>query len=220
LLYSVQTGKSAFENIFGKNLFKYLSGRPDALGVFNEALKTYTESWVPSFLGTYDFSPYKRIADIGGGHGILLQSILEKYPGKTGLLFDLPNVIAGIREEFLKNKIAERCDLMEGDFFPSIPPGCDVYILKKIIHDWDDEHSLMILKNCHKALPDKSRILLLENVIMEDDTNSSNVLLNDIHMMVQTIGGRERTKEEYSILLTKAGFKPTTITRDFVEGIK
>ena len=220
LLYSVKTGKNAFEKIFGASMFDYLSQHPEKSTLFSTAFKTYTSWWVDSFLGIYDFSPYQLIADIGGSAGIFIKTILEHYPEKKGILFDLPNVIGEIQEEFSQYEIAGRCTLVRGDFFTTIPGGCDLYLLKNIIHDWGDEHALRILNNCHKAMGNKSRILLLENVIKANENISPDTFIIDISMLVGTTGGRERTEEEYRALLSKAGFTPGTITGSYVEGIK
>ncbi|MBN2442678.1 MAG: hypothetical protein JXJ04_15085 [Spirochaetales bacterium] len=220
LLYSVQTGKSAFKKVFNKNLFEYLSEHPAKSREFNNVFKTYTTYWVESFLEKYDFTPYDIIADIGGSYGVLIKNILERYPGKKGILFDLPHVIREIREEFMEYKIVKQCDLVEGDFFKSIPRGCDLYTLKNIIHDWDDEHALKILNNCHKAMNHNSTLLLIENVLMNDSSQSPDASIIDICMLVGTIGGRERTKEEYSRLLLNSGFTSINITPDYIEAVK
>ncbi len=220
LLYSVKTGKNAFEKVFGKNLFEYLSENPEKSVEFNEAMKIYTESWLETFLDKYDFSKYKLIADIGGSHGLLIRRILDKYRDINGILFDLPNVIDEVKDEFKNIDILKRCSLIKGSFFESVPGDCDMYIYKKILHDWDDEHSLRILENCYKASKKGSKILIVESVIMNNDENYSNTVINDIHMLVQTIGGCERTGEEYIDLLNKAGFKTTKVTNQYVEAVK
>ncbi len=220
LLYSVKTGKNAFEKIFGKNLFEYLSEHPEKSVEFNEAMKTYTFTHVDSLLDKYDFSQYKLIADIGGSHGLLVRRILAKHKEIKGILFDLPNVIDEVKDEFKNIDILKRCSLIKGSFFESVPGDCDMYIYKKILHDWDDEHSLRILENCYKASKKGSKILIVESVIMNNDENYSNTVINDIHMLVQTIGGCERTGEEYIDLLNKAGFKTTKVTNQYVEAVK
>jgi hypothetical protein len=219
LLYSVKTGKSAFEKVFGVNLFEYLSQNTKASRVFNENMSIYSQHGADLILKGYDFSLFNTIVDIGGGHGILLSKILKKYPNIRVILFDLPHVIKEVKTNLLKLDILEGCDIIAGNFFESVPKACDLYIMKKVIHDWDDEHCIKILKNCYTAAVHNSKILLIETVI-NNEKNDSFAKINDIHMLVQTIGGRERTKEEFNKLLTIAGFEVTKITNNFVEGIK
>ncbi len=220
LLNSVKTGENAFENIFGMNLFEYLTKNPEASQTFARAMGTYTQKIVKVILDSYDFSPYNLITDIGGSNGDLLRRILLKYDHISGLLFDLPIVIQNIDPGNFESGIRDRFKLISGSFFDSIPQNCDLYILKKIIHDWDDEHSIKILSNCFNAAKKGSKILIIENVIDIKNNNSANNIINDIHMLVQTIGGRERTREEYYKLLKTAGFEPLTGSPDYIEGIR
>lgn len=219
LLYSAETGKNAFMRVFNKPLFRYLEENNEARETFHEAMTSYTRYGIDSFLNNYDFSGIKKVADIGGSSGILIKEILIKYPDIHGVLFDLPEVTdkAGI---FIKeNNLNDRCKIIPGDFFKSVPGGCDLYILKKIIHDWDDEKAVLILKNCYKYAPRNSKILLMESVITKGKLNPA-IMMNDIHMLVQTDGGRERTEDEYRNLLNKAGFDITKVTERYVEGVK
>jgi hypothetical protein len=220
LLYSVQTGNSAFEKIYHTPMFDYLAALPEKSKIFNDAFKVYTTWWAESFFEKYDFSPYDIIVDIGGSAGILIKTLLEKYPDKKGILFDLPHVIEEIREEFLQHEISNRCELVKGDFFEYVPGGGNLYILKNVIHDWDDEHALQILKNCHKAMVPQNTLVLAENVLIPGLDNLLDTCILDIGMLVGTVGGRERTKAEYEVLLKNAGFTPGIMTRDYVEGIK
>lgn len=220
LLHSVKTGKSSFEKVFGMNLFEYLAENPEASQTFSEAMGIYTKNQANAVLDKYDFSPFGVIADIGGSNGDLLNQILSKHFHVQGLLFDLPTVIQKIQIESIEPEIKSRLKIVEGDFFDSIPGNCDLYILKKIIHDWDDEHSKKILKNCFKACPNGSIILLIESIIDKEDERFSNTAINDIHMLVQTIGGRERTVDEYFQLLIEVGFEPLSGNINYIEAIK
>jgi len=219
LLYSVKTGKSAFKKIFGMNLFKYLSENLQASQTFNECMDIYSEVDADNIIRSYDFSVFDKIADIGGGYGKLLIKILKKYKKIKGVLFDMHTVIDEKKrnEKAIKNN--ERIELISGDFFKAVPSDCDLYILRRIIHDWNDRHALKILKNCYKASVKGSRILLIEQVI-SNGISCEKVMLNDIHMLVQTIEGRERTEEEYRILLNKAGYKLNKVEVNYIEGIK
>lgn len=219
LLYSVKTGKNSFEKIFKMNLFEYLAENHEANAIFHEAMKNYTKSSANSLLKQYDFSKYKQVADIGGSSGILIKKILEKNSDLEGIIFDLPEVTDRAKSYLSDTSIKNRCKIIAGDFFEFVPEGCDLYILKKIIHDWDDERSEQILRNCFKAAPKNGKVLLIESVIMKNQLNPD-ILLNDVHMLVQTAGGKQRTEEEYTALLNKAGFNVTQITQQYVEATK
>jgi hypothetical protein len=219
LFYSTKTGENAFKKIFDKNLFQYLSDNPPANKTFHKAMTSYTKYGMESFFKNYSFKEFKSVVDIGGSSGILMKNILERYPFISGIVFDLPEVKEKAEKYLIENKIDNRCRVVSGDFFKSVPEGCDLYILKKIIHDWDDEKSVDILKNCCKAARPGSRILLMESVIMQGQLNSA-IMMNDIHMLVQTDGGMERTEEEYDKILNAAGFDVTKITERYAEGVK
>ncbi len=219
LLNSVKTGENAFENIFGMNLFEYLTKNPESSKTFSKAMGTFTQKIIKLVLDNYDFSSYNLIADIGGSNGDLLRQILLKYSHISGLLFDLPIVIENVNPDIFEPSISNRLKLVSGSFFDSIPTSCDLYIFKKIIHDWDDEHSIKILTNCYNAAKKGSKILIIENVIDPQNKNSATII-NDIHMLVQTIGGRERTQDEYYKLLQEAGFEPLTGCLNYIEAIK
>ena len=220
IFYSVKTGKSAFENVFGMNLFEYLSNNPKASKTFNEAMEAGTYKNAIAFVETYDFTPYNVIADIGGNKGDLLKQILSKHKSKRGVLFDLPSVIQKTDVSSFEPDIYERLEIIKGSFFEQIPENCDLYIFKRILHDWDDKHSIKILQNCHQSCPKGSKVLLLERVLDRQNSNFSDVAINDIHMLLQTIGGRERTQEEYFDLLSLANFEPLSATPEYVEAIK
>ena len=209
LLKGVKSGESVFEAIFGKNLFEYLKDNPDASQTFNTAMGFYTQANNIAILEEYDFTQYKTIADIGGNSGDFLRQILLRNESAKGVLFDLPSVIQSIDKSLIDSEMEKRFTFVEGSFFETLPEGCDLYVMKKIIHDWDDEHSLKILKKCYEACPSGGKVLLVESVVEKKADNYSANVINDIHMFVQTIGGRERTKDEYFDLLSRAGFAPS-----------
>lgn len=222
LLYAVKTGKGPFEKVFGMRLFDYYEKHPSSGHTFNEGMNVMTRHDIQFILDSYDFSHTKIIAEIGGGLGRLLFSILAKYPDKHGILYDLPHVINGAHDLMKQFSVENRCKIIGGQFFESIPNGADVYILKRIIHDWDDERSMAILKNCRKVMPNNGRILLCETMIHEDYKNLEGKV-NDVHMMVVT-GGKERTKKEFSALFEKCGFHLSKIIQasqglHIIEGI-
>jgi hypothetical protein len=160
-------------------------------------------------LAAYDFSGIHRLIDVGGGQGALLTSILRANPAMRGVLFDLPQVVAGARERF-GGVLPDRCEIAGGDFFDSVPAGGDAYLLKHVLHDWDDERATAILRSCHTAMAAGGRLLLVEIVIPPGNDASFGKLL-DLLMLVMFRGGRERTRAEYEALLARAGFALTKV---------
>src|SRR5262249_15306790 len=152
LLESVRTGKAAFPNLFGKSFFEYLAGQTDMAAAFNEAMASATTGTAAAVVKAYDISSCRTIVDVGGGTGAFLAAILRATPPARGILFDRPGVIAAARDLLAQTSVAGRCELVAGDFFEAVPSGGDVYILSWVIHDWDDEHSIAILKNCRRAM--------------------------------------------------------------------
>jgi len=176
----------------------------------------------------YDFSALGTIVDVGGGHGALLRAILHTTPTARGLLFDLPHVVEGAKRQIEAAGLAERCAVVEGDFFTAVPSGGDAYILSEVIHDWDDERSLTILKNCHRAMNKEGRLLLVELVLparIDQSPTSQIIVGSDVNMLVLA-GGRERTEAEFRALFEAGGFQLTKIiptqglARSVVEGIR
>ncbi|MCW5605370.1 MAG: methyltransferase, partial [Burkholderiales bacterium] len=167
LLYSVQTGKSARALLTGASAFQHLEEDADAAAVFNQALVELTRLVSRSVVQAYDFSGLQRIVDVGGGHGELLASILKAYPTASGVLFDLPHAASGARAHLAAAGVAERCTFVEGDFFVSVPPGADAYLLKSVLHDWNDEDGTRILACCRRAMHDAAVLLLVERVVPE-----------------------------------------------------
>ncbi len=213
LLHSVKTGEIAFDRVFGMDAFKYMAQHPEEAAIFNEAMtaaSTQTAIGVPT---SYDFSSFGTIADVGGGHGVLLTAILKANPALRGVLFELPHVAEGAKKQIAAAGLAGRCEVIAGDFFETVPGGCDAYILKSVIHDWDDARSVAILKNCHRVMTPQGKLLLVEMVLparMDQSLRSQIVAGSDVNMLVNA-GGRERTDAEFSALFDAAGFKLTRI---------
>jgi hypothetical protein len=211
LLYSVRTGEPAFRNLFGTTIFEYLAGRADTAAVFNEAMASSAEDAAAAVVKAYDFSGCRTIVDVGGGTGALLAAILRATPQARGILFDRPSVVTAARELLASTGIAGRCELVGGDFFEgAVPSGGDVYILSRIIHDWDDERSIAILRNCRRAVTGEARLLLIEQVV-PDSNQPSLSKLYDLHMLVLAPSGRERRADEYHSLLAAADLRLTRI---------
>ncbi len=165
LLHSVRTGGIAFEKAFGMPVWEFFGQNPENAKIFNDAMSGMTAQANEALHAAYSFAGIKTIIDVGGGHGGLITSILQRNPQMRGILFDAPQVIEGARSLVAKSGVGDRCELVAGDFFKSVPAGGDVIIMKWIIHDWNDDQSVAILRNCHQALPEKGKLILVEAVI-------------------------------------------------------
>jgi O-methyltransferase/methyltransferase family protein len=187
---------------------------PEAAAVLNEAMTSLTAPVNAAIAGMFDFSTIGTLVDVGGGHGALLSTVLLANPGLRGVLFDIPAVIDGAKPRMEAAGLMERCQLLGGDFFEKIPAGGDAYILKWIIHDWDDERSVTILRNCHSVMSDSGTLLLVERLMPERVKSSAapsqEPAFADLNMLVLT-GGRERTEDEFRTLLDASGFVLTRI---------
>jgi hypothetical protein len=209
LLHSVKTGKIAFDRAFGMPVWKFFEQNPENAKTFNDAMTGMTLAVNDAVLSSYDFSSITKIVDVGGGHGSLIASILKANPQMKGVLFDALSVAEGAQNRIEAEGIADRCEVVSGDFFQSVPVGGDAHILKWIIHDWDDERSITILRNCHRAMTENGKLLLVEAVVPRGSEPHFSKFI-DLNMLVMT-GGRERTEDEYRTLLEASGFKLTTI---------
>ncbi|MDR4496484.1 MAG: acetylserotonin O-methyltransferase [Candidatus Scalindua sp.] len=220
---TVKTGITGFDHFFGMGIFQYLTEHPEIGESFNKVMVKCTAAMSESVLAVYDFSPYREVVDVGGGFGALLTSILKKHPGIHGVLFDISSVIQGAKDRLEKEGLLNRCTIVAGDFFNSVPQGGDLYILKSIIHDWDEADCLRILKNCHKAMGTRGKILLVEWIMPEIVDNATNGVNLDLTMLMVS-GGQERTEREYRALFDSAGFQlnriiPTPSGKSLLEGI-
>jgi hypothetical protein len=223
LLHSVGTGEIAFDHTFGMDIWKYFAGHPDNAKIFNDAMSGMTAQANEALHAAYDFAGINTLVDIGGGHGGLLTSILRRDPQMHGILFDSPLVIDGARESVQESDVAQRCELAGGNFFESVPSGGDAHILKWIIHDWDDEKSLVILSNSHRALAENGKLILVEAVVPPGSEFHFSKFM-DLNMLVMT-GGHERTEEEFRRLYEASGFRltrivPTESPFSVIEGVK
>ena len=197
--HTVRTGTAAAAKVHPEGLWAWLSQRPEASAVFNGAMIGKSSGQVAAVVESYDFSRFRKIADIGGGRGHLLQAILEKWPQTTGLLFEQPHVIDEVREI-----ASDRLELVEGDFFASNLPPAEAYILMEVIHDWADEESLKILSTVRDAAPKGSTLLLVEQ-LMPEKPGPDWVKMLDIHMMA-LFAARQRSAGEYHRLVERCGF--------------
>jgi hypothetical protein len=209
LLHSIMTGTSAFQHVHGQTFFEYLHEHPDAGGIFNQAMTAYSEQEIAAILGAYDFSGVSQVVDVGGGHSRLIAAILSANTQARGILFDRAPVVEGARDFMARLGLGTRCELIAGDFFHSVPAGGDLYILKSIIHDWDDEMAVAILRNCRAIMKRQARLVLVERVVAPGN-GPSEAKLFDINMLM-VLGGCERTEAEYKNLLGAAGFRMTDV---------
>ena len=223
LLHSVRTGEIAFDHAFGMPVWEFFAKHPDNARIFNDAMSGMTAQANEAILSQYDFAGINTLVDIGGGHGGLITSVLQRYPGMNGILFDSPQVIEGARTVVDGSGVGDRCQLGAGNFFESVPEGGDAHILKWIIHDWNDDQSVAILKNCHRALPENGKLILVEAVVPASNEPHFSKFI-DLNMLVMT-GGRERTEAEFRALYKAAGFRltrvvPTDSPFSVIEGVR
>ena len=209
LIHSVTTGETAYEHMYGKGFFECLDEDPEEAAFFNDVMTGGTRQVAESIVNGYDFSGISTLVDIAGGHGGLLGAVLQANPHMNGILFEQASVLEGATPVLTELGVQERCDLVAGSFFDSVPSGGDAYMMKWIIHDWDDERAVSILKNCRRAMTDQGRLLIVERE-MPAGNEKSPATLGDITMMVIP-GGQERTRDEYAAILDASGFRPTEI---------
>jgi O-methyltransferase domain len=213
LLHSVRMGQSAFEHVHGQALFAYLDHAVDAAAIFNDHQTNMTQQDAAAVVKAYDFRECAKVVDVGGGHGALTAAILKACPWMTAVLFDQAAVIDGAKQRMHAEGVTDRCTCIAGDFFESVPEGGDTYVLKDIIHDWEDDRASVILRNCRQVMAYKpavtTRMLVIEKVIPPGNAPFPGKL-TDITMLLVT-GGRERTAKEYEALLTGAGLARTRI---------
>jgi hypothetical protein len=213
LLHTVKSGKSPRALVSPRESFEDLGRDSHALHVFNEAMSEVSRLLAAGAVRAYDFSRFGRLVDVGGGHGELLGAIVQAHPGMRGILFDLPRVLDGASKHLAALGVADRCELVPGSFFESVPDGADAYLLKSVLHDWPDERAAVILANCRRAMSGRSTLLVVERVVPERmDVSAEHrlVVASDLAMMV-AVSGRERTEAEFRGLLRAAGFATTRV---------
>lgn len=201
----VRTGEDGVTKAYGRNMFELLAEQPDQANTFHRAMTNSSAVSSQAILETYDFSGIQRLADIGGGHGLFLAGILRQYPHMQGLLYDLPEVLATIPPSQFAG-CEGRIHVESGSFFARAPEGCDAYVLKHILHNWSDEKCIKILMLLREQLPAHGRVLICEMVIQSDPAPTPAKML-DIEMLLLTVGGKERSSEEFRDVLVSAGLR-------------
>ncbi len=224
VLHSIKTGETAFNHVHKSGVFQYLAQHPESAVVFNQAMTEFTAEESTAVITAYDFSKFDKIVDVGSGQGSFISAILMANPKLKGILFDLPQVVEGAKMHIEAAGSAERCEVKGGDFFEAVPNGGDAYILKNILVNWDDEQCIALLKNCHRAMAENGKLLIIEVSVISSKNMPSFSTLFDLHMLVMT-GGRGRTKAEFQALFAAAGFKLTNIIStesmvSIIEGVR
>ena len=206
LAYSVKTGSSAFEHVFGMPYFDYLSKHPANAQLFDKAMISSSSMVNDAIVAAYDFSSIKVLVDIGGGRGATLAHILKANPHLLGMLFDLPHVTTAAKEYLGSMGVSDRCEVVAGNFFESVLSGGDAYFMKHILHELGDEQCHLLLQRCHAAMGKNGKLLIVEKIIPPGNEPFDGKLL-DLHMLIMMHDGRERTKLEYQKLFEASGFR-------------
>lgn len=210
--YSFKTGKPSFDEAVGTSFFDYFR-QPGPAEIYNDAMASYTHAIALAVAATYDFSEARSVVDVGGNNGILTAAILNANPHLTGTIFDLAGGIVGAADTLKRHNLERRCNIATGDFFKAVPEGGDVYMLKSIIHDWNDEASIAILKSCRRAMPAHGKVLLIESLlptVSDSSLKSRHEFITDIVMLL-TSGGQERDVDEFDAILGPAGLKRSAV---------
>jgi hypothetical protein len=215
LLHSVQTGESAFEAVHGQDVWAYRASHPGEGKVFDFAMTSVSSLLVESVLDAYDFGRFNTVVDVGGGRGGFLAAVLARHPALRGVVFDQPHVVASAPATLAGAGVEERCEVVAGDFFASVPSAGDAYVLKAVVHDWDDERATAILRTCRRDMPDTATLLLVERLLGAPN-EGPDAAFSDLNMLVGP-GGEERTEEEYAALLRGAGFALARTVRTDIE---
>jgi hypothetical protein len=228
LEYCVQTGEPAFRrNSPDADAFSFVRDDPESARIFDEAMATFAPMTAAAIAASYDFSPFRKLVDVGGGNGSLLIGILNANPHLHGIVFDLPQAAEKARAKIAETGLQSRYEAIGGDFFTEVPPGADAYIIKHVIHDWNDERATAILRNIHRAMPETSRLLIAEGIYpahIDQSDSGRGAAANDLNMLVCT-GGRQRSEAEFRSLFVGAGFRltnivPTPARLSLIEGVR
>lgn len=202
---TVRTGQPAFERVLGSPVFEHLSNVPEDAAVFNFGMTSSSAFDIPSIVATVDFSRFSTIVDVGGGHGALMKAILGRFPSCQGILCDLPSVITSAEQSGWDKSVRDRCSLAACDFFASVPTGGDAYVLRKILHDWNDEECIRILTNCRRSCNAGARLFVIEALVKPGNQPDPAKWI-DLQMLT-SLSGRERTEQEFMQLFAASGFE-------------
>lgn len=211
LMHSIETGGTAFKKATGLDAFQFFQKQDEDAAAFYASMTSMSARFMKPVIEAYDFGESGTLADIGGGHGVVLAAILQKHRGLRGILFDLPHVVEGAKPRIESLGLSSRCEISGGDFFEAVPPA-ESYVMKSVIHDWDDDRAIAILKNCAKSMRGQNgKVILLELIIAPGNAPGLGKWI-DIEMLAMA-GGRERTEAEYADLFAKAGLRLARVVR-------
>ncbi|MGB6449370.1 MAG: methyltransferase [Steroidobacteraceae bacterium] len=208
--HTIRTGEPGFEQVFGKPLFDYVAAHPALGPAFDAGMTCFHGYETGAMLKAYDFGDVRALADIGGGNGSLIARVLQRYPKMRGLLFDLGHVGSRAQELLRREGVADRCEVIAGSFFETVPSGADTYLLRHIIHDWTDEQCAQILGRCRGVIPEGGRLLIVECVVPAGNARSAS---KDFDMTMMAFpGGIERTEAQFRTLLHQSGLELRSVT--------
>jgi hypothetical protein len=208
LLHTVQTGENAFRHVHGKDTWRFRTDHAEEAAVFDAAMRENTAGSIGPLLAAYDFSRFRHIVDVGGGDGTLLAGILSRCPRAMGTLLELPHVVAKAQGVFANAGVASRASIIAGSFFEHVPAGADAYLLKHVLHDWQDADAIAILSSCRRAIGSNGKVVLVERLLRSNQDRDT--AFSDLNMLVNA-GGRERTRDEFADLLKSSAFKVTSV---------
>jgi hypothetical protein len=210
LHHSLYTGEPGFQKAFGAPVFDYIVAHPELGPLFDAGMTSMNFYETGAMIDAYDFTGVDVLADVGGGNGSLISALLQRYPKMKGILFDQDHVAGRAQENLRSSGVGDRCTVIAGNFFEAIPSGADAYLFRHIIHDWTDEQSIQILRQCRQVIPANGRLLIVDSVVPAGNAPSP---AKDYDILMLTYpGGRERTEEEFRTLCTAAAFEVTSIT--------
>ena len=209
LLHSVQTGENAFQNLNGRDVWQFRAEHPEYGTTFDRAMTQLSAGNAEAVIRAYDFSSFRHIVDVGGGQGLMLAAILRAHPQIRGTLFDQPDVVARAKAVLVEGGVIDRCNVVGGSFFETVPEGADAYLMRVVLHDWEDDEAIAILKVCRRAMPENAKLLLIERLVAPPNEMPA-AKFADLNMLVSP-GGRERTREEFSDLFARSGFELTRV---------
>ena len=226
LEWCVRTGEPAYRKRGAADAFAEMAKDPAQAANFDAAMADFTKMTAVAVAAAYDFTPLGTIVDVGGGNGALLLGILKAYAHLQGVVADRADVVERAKKEIAASGLGARCRAVAIDFFREVPGGADAYVLKHVIHDWDDERARTILANCRRVVPPNGRLLLVEGVYpprIDGSPESRGAAANDVNMLVST-GGRQRSEAEFRSLYSAAGFRltrivPTPARASVIEGV-
>jgi hypothetical protein len=205
LIDSVRDGEVAFDRVYGETFFDHLAGHPEAEAIFQGSMAGRSSQEARDVVAAYDFSGLHSLVDVGGGHGVLLAEILQATPGLRGTLLDREAVLAGAQVRLREADLADRVELVPGDFFEHVPSGADAYLLSRVLHDWSDVDARRILRTCRQAVPEHGRLLVVDAILPDRAVDGPFAVGMDLHMLL-LFGTRERSEPEFDALLSDAGF--------------